>query len=275
MLPGLLILRLLAATDEPSRETERFRLYKFQQPIGVERVVRDHRADGTTEIRASFAFTDRTTTVPLSATLTLAKDGSVRHFQEWGLTSRFTSVDDRVSVDAGRVTIERMGQVTTAPPPPVFFVADGYAPVAITEQLWRYWRDHGRPAEMPLFPSGKASFRSRGKEEVTDDDGKKVTLDRFSLGGLEWGRETIWFDSEGRLVALKAVDAEFDHFEATRTGYSEALPTFVASAAADGMAALQELSGPLRTAPGDSGPLAFTGATLIDATGAPPVSGCR
>ena len=44
--------------------------------------------------------------------------------------------------------------------------------------------------------------------------------------GLAWGRETVWMDSEGRLAALKAVDAEFDHFEATRSGYSEFLSCF-------------------------------------------------
>jgi hypothetical protein len=36
----LLLLRLLAATAEPARETVEFRLYKFQQPIGIERVIR-------------------------------------------------------------------------------------------------------------------------------------------------------------------------------------------------------------------------------------------
>lgn len=271
MLFWLMILRFLAAPNDAARQMEEFRLYKFQQPIGVENVVRERRADGTTEIRSSFAFRDRNQTVPLSATLTLAKDGSVVRYQEWGSTSRFSQVDDRVTVEDGAVTVERDGKVTTTRAPARFFAADSYAPVAITEELWRYWSSHGRPEELALFPSGKASFEPRGKEEVTDDDGKKVSLERFALIGLEWGRETIWFDSEGRLVALKAVDAEFDHFEATRMGYSETLPAFVASAAADGMAALAKLSLPAPEAGDESEPLAFVGATLIDATGAPPV----
>jgi imidazolonepropionase-like amidohydrolase len=267
----LLILGLLATPAGPARETEDFRLYKFQQPIGAEQVIRDPRPDGTTEIRSNFSFTDRMRTVPLAATLTLAKDGSVLRYQEWGSTSRFSQVDDRVSVEGGAVTIERDGKVIRARAPALFFTADSYAPVVVTEQLWRYWTSRGRPSEIPLFPSGRASFEPRGKEEVTDDDGKKVTLDRFALIGLEWGREMVWFDSDGRLAAVKAVDAEFDHFEAVRRGYTQALPTFVASAAADGMAALAELSGPMLAAPSDSGPVAFVGATLIDATGAPPV----
>src|SRR5580765_6204252 len=220
----LLFLRFLAATAEPAREIEEFRLYKFQQPLGIERVIRVHNPDGTTEIRTNFSFTDRNTTVPLAAELTLAKDGTPLQYRQWGSTSRFTRVDDRVWVEGGAVTVERDGKVEKSRAPAAFFSADGYAPVAVTEELWRYWSSHGRPAELPLLPSGRVSFESRGKDDVTDDQGKRVSLERFALTGLEWGRETLWMDSEGRLAALKAVDAEFDHFEATRSGYSQALP---------------------------------------------------
>ena len=267
----LLLLRLLAVPAAPARETETFRLYKFQQPIGIERVIRVNNPDGTTEIRTNFSFTDRNTIVPLAAELTLGKDGTPLHYREWGSTSRFTGVDDRVSIDGGTATVERDGKVERSRAPAAFFTADAYAPVAITEQLWRYWSSHGRPAELPLLPSGRVSFQSRGKDEVTDDDGKQVSLERFALTGLEWGRETLWMDSEGRLAVLKSVDAEFDHFEAVRSGYSKALAGLVARAAADGMEALQEISRPLRAAPDDTGAVAYVGATLIDATGAAPV----
>ncbi|HKD10830.1 MAG TPA: amidohydrolase family protein, partial [Thermoanaerobaculia bacterium] len=115
------------------------------------------------------------------------------------------------------------------------------------------------------------SFEARGEEEITDDAGRKVKLERFALTGLEWGRETIWLDSEGRLAGLKGVDAEFDHFEATRSDYSQALSTFVASAAADGMASLREVSRSTLAAPDEPGPVAYVGANLIDATGAPAI----
>jgi len=266
----LLLLRFLAAAAEPAREIEEFRLYKFQQPLGIERVIRVHNPDGTTEIRTNFSFTDRNTTVPLAAELTLGKDGTPLQYRQWGSTSRFTRVDDRVSIEGGAVTVDRDGKVEKSRAPAAFFSADGYAPVAVTEELWRYWSSHGRPAELPLLPSGRVSFESRGKDDVTDDQGKRVSLERFALTGLEWGRETLWMDSEGRLAALKAVDAEFDHFEATRSGYSQALPGLVARAAADGMEGLREISRPMLAAPDDGAPVAYTGATLIDATGAPP-----
>src|SRR5262245_50773411 len=123
----LLIAGILAPGPEAARETETFRLYKFQQPIGIERTIRDRRPDGTTEIRVNFSFTDRSTTVPLSATLTLARDGSAIRYQAWGSTSRFTRLDDRISVEGSAVTVEREGSVSTARAPAAFFVADGYS----------------------------------------------------------------------------------------------------------------------------------------------------
>src|SRR6185369_6149055 len=268
----LAVLRVFAMGADSGRETEIFRLYKFQQPIGVERSIRVRHPDGSEDIRTAFSFTDRNTTVPLAAEMSLGRDGSVSRYQVWGSTSRFTQLDDRVSVEGGTVSIERNGSVKTVKAPVVFFVADSYAPVVATEQLWRYWAAHGRPAELTVFPAGRVSFERRGKDEVTDDSGKSVSLERYALSGLAWGRETVWMDSEGRLAALKAVDAEFDHFEATRSGYSEALGALVASAAADGTAALAEVSRPALAAPEEAGPVAFVGGTLIDATGAPAVA---
>src|SRR5712672_778247 len=135
----LAALRLSALGADSVRETEIFRLYKFQQPIGI----------------------------------------------------------------------ERNGSVKTVKAPAVFFFADSYAPIVATEQLWRYWAAHGRPAELTVFPAGRVSFERRGKDEVTDDAGKSKSLERYALSGLAWGRETVWMDSEGRLAALKAVDGEF------------------------------------------------------------------
>ena len=260
----LLAFRVLASGPDAARETETFRLYKFQQPIGIERAIRVKQPDGTTEVRVNFSFTDRNTTVPLSAILTLAKDGSAVRYQAWGSTSRYSQLDDRVSVEGGTVTIERGGSVAKAPAPSAFFFADGYSPVVVTQELWRYWSSHGQPAALPVFPSGSIAIERRGKDDVTDDEGKPSTLERFSVAGLGWGRETLWVDKDGRLAALKAVDAEFDHFEATRSGYSGALSAFVASAAADGLAALSEVSKPALAAPEETGTVAFVGGKLID-----------
>ena len=92
----------------------------------------------------------------------------------------------------------------------------------------------------------------------------------FTIEGLIWGRETLWFDSEHELVAAITTDAEFDHFEAIREGYESALREFVGKAASDEMSGLAELS---KTIPGShASTLAIVGATLIDGTGAAPIA---
>jgi hypothetical protein len=122
-----------------------------------------------------------------------------------------------------------------------------------------------------LFPAGEARFERRGEDAVTDDDGKSKRLERYALNGIAWGRETLWFDDARHLAVAKMVDDEFDHFEATRDGYSSVLAALVARAAQDGMAELEEKSRLFLADPGSTGPLALVGATLVDGTGAPPV----
>ena len=185
----LLILRILAPEAGPVRETETFRLYKFQQPIGIERSIRARRPDGTTEIRTTFSFTDRNTTVPLVGDAD-ARPGRVgRRATRRGArppASRSSTIGSRSKAArsrssgtarsrrcARRRALLRRGRVR--------------AGRRRREQLWRYWAAHGRPAALPVFPSGTVSFERRGKDEVTDDDGKPASLDRYSLSGLGVG----------------------------------------------------------------------------------------
>ena len=99
---------------------------------------------------------------------------------------------------------------------------------------------------------------------------KDEKLDRYTVEGLIWGRETLWFDTNRNLVAAITTDAEFDHFEAIRDGYESALGDLVGRAGADNMSALADIS---KGIPGShSSTLAIVGATLIDGTGGAPVA---
>lgn len=261
---------LLAAAVAPpaSRSTVTYTLHKFQQPIGTERSIVVREGDRSERIRTVFTFTDRTTPVPLAAELALSADGSARRFAAWGSTSRIARVDDRVDVARGRITIEQDGRAREVAAPGSFFVSTAYAPVIVTDRLWRYWSSHGRPSDIPLFPNGHAAIELRGRDEVKDAEGRPLSLERYTLMGRSWGRETFWIDPTGALAAFKGVDTEFDHFEAVRPDVIEALPALVASAAADGVAALRDALPP---SPAEAGPVAYEGATLIDGTGAAPV----
>src|SRR4051812_8212996 len=99
----LLLLTVFIANLAPAAPAERsrtqFALYKMMNRIGVETVIVERGDDGS-EMHSAFAFTDRRTTVPLSATLTLGKDGAPTRFAIWGKTSRWSDIDVTVTVDA-------------------------------------------------------------------------------------------------------------------------------------------------------------------------------
>ena len=129
----------------------------------------------------------------------------------------------------------------------------------------RYWATHGSPAELTTLPSGMVRIKPREDDNIIVG-GKAQKLTRYTVEGLIWGRETLWFDAGRTLVAEISTDAEFDHFEAIRDGYESALGDFVARAGADNMAALADISKGISGSRAET--LALVGETLIDGTGA-------
>jgi len=244
-----------------------FTLYKFQQAIGQERY-RVTRNGDRLVLADSFSFTDRGSKVPLSTTLETSSAGDPLSFQIKGRVSRQSSIDAAVTVRDDSVTIRIDSGSRTIPRPASAFTISGYAPVALQQALIRYWQSHGRPAALTMLPSGQVMIERRGSDTLTFG-GSAVALERFSIAGLIWGRETVWFDRAGQLAALVSIDAEFDHFEAIRSGYEAGLTTFVARAAVDAGAALAELA--RKTQPVGEDRFALVGATLIDGTGGRPV----
>ena len=263
---SLLVLVQTPAPQPPEQVS--FFLHKMQQRIGVEHSIVTRGPDGI-DIRTTFGFTDRGTTVPLAALLQLDRDGTPRRLEVWGRTSRFSRVDDRVVVTGQTLRIEQAGVVKEQKVPDGFFVSSGYAPAIVIQELLRHWQSHGRPAELPVLPLGPVKVQARGRETLRRDDGTTADADRWSISGLGWGRTTAWTDARGGLIGLKTVDAEYDHFEAVRLGWSAALKAMVASAASDGMAELAESSTVLPL--NNDRQLALVGGTVIDASGRPPL----
>jgi imidazolonepropionase-like amidohydrolase len=259
---------LFAQSNTPSVETGKFRLHKFEQPIGEETYTITPEG-GTLTLKSEFEFTDRGSKVPLTATLRTSDSYVPQSFVIKGKTSRMSDIDTEVTVDGANATIRQGKDTHTVTTPPSFFTISGYAPVAVQMELIRYWRTHGSPAELATLPSGAVKIQDRGAESI-DVDGHSISVERYTVQGLIWGLETLWMDSNNNLAALVSTDAEFDHFEAVREDYESVLAKFVASAARDEMAALTELSQKL---PGRrTGTFAFVGATVINGTGKSPIA---
>jgi imidazolonepropionase-like amidohydrolase len=249
-------------------EQGKFTLHKFEQAIGVETY--QVRRDGDSlSVQMDFKFTDRGSPVPLTATFKSAQDLTPHAFEIKGRTARPVTIDEAVSIDNGNVHLRtRDKHSDTAAPSGPFFTIAGYAPTTMQMLMVRYWASHGSPTQLPTLPAGSVKIEPRGQDTI-HVGAKEEKLDRYTIEGLIWGRETLWFDANRNLVASVTTDAEFDHFEAIRDGYESALGDFVGRAGSDGMSALADIS---KGIPGShTSTLAIVGATLIDGTGAAPV----
>ncbi|MEO8705269.1 MAG: amidohydrolase family protein, partial [Kofleriaceae bacterium] len=257
--------QLPAATDE----TTTFVLSKFAAEIGSEEDTYVANAAGGIDAKAVFAFRDRTTTVPLAATVSLDREGRLVGYHAWGATSRGTSIDDSIVAVAGGFEVTRQHAKRTRVAPAGLAVAvSSYAPMLTLELALQAWNQHGRPATLAMLPEGTLTIESRGPETF-DNLGTQVTLEHLAIVGLVWGREDAWLDGKGRLVAVVTRDDEFDHFEAMRRGFTGLMPQLLKRAAADGSA---WLGAHARTAVRPTAAtFALAGGRLVDGTNRAPV----
>jgi len=254
--------------DAPPSVEGHLKLHKFEQAIGEERYT-ILRSANEIAVSSSFEFTDRGTKVPLTAKLKTSNDLTPLSFSIQGDVARGTPIDASVEAAEKKVRVRLEKDSKELERPANFFFVAGYAPAAMQMMLLRYWDGAGRPAKLLTFPAGEVSIEDRGSDKFIVD-GTSLTLERFSVAGLTWGRETLWLDAKKNLAALVTVDSEFDHFEAVEPKYEAALGEFVKRAASDEMVALADISKSFRTAPGP-GATALVGATLVDGTGAPAI----
>jgi len=264
---ALALLPALLGAQQPVLEQGKFRLHKFEQPIGEEtyQITRDGKSLAVT---MDFKFTDRGQDVPLSATFSGDADFTPQAFEIRGKTSRISSIDEVIEVRPSNLLIRDHDRSREAAHPPRFFTIAGYAPTTMQMLMVRYWTAHGSPSDLPVPPDGRIQIEPRGLDTVSMG-GRSYSFSRYTVRGLIWGRETLWFNPHNELVAAVTTDAEFDHFEAVREGFEGALGQFVAHAGTDGMAAMAELSRSVETS--RSPAIAFVGANVVDGTGRAPL----
>lgn len=254
-----------AVAQSSSEERGTFVLHKFAKAIGKETYTLS-RTDGTQTLTSDFLFTDRGSPVPLKTTYVATAHGEPVSLTLDGRSSRMSELKDEFRLDSSAHQLARthQGKTTTLPAPAGAFLIDGYSPVAMQQMLVRFWLAHGRPAEIPTPPTGSVRIQPAGDLVV---HGSK--LHGYVVSGLIWGVESLWMDDAQNLAALVSTDAEFDHFEAIRDTYADALPQFIATAAKNDFAALALITASAKHKPAKK--LAIVNVTLIDGLGAAPV----
>jgi imidazolonepropionase-like amidohydrolase len=260
---------LLAATclraDQPAASGT-FVLHKFAKAIGKETYSITEQGERYT-LTSQFEFTDRGSKVPLETKFAARTNGLVPiSYRAKGKSSRFSDMDDAVTVEGKRLSIVSSSKKETAAATGSWFITDGYSPVAMQEQMMRWWLAHGRPQEFTVYPTdARVRIAAAGPLDVS---GK--SMQGYTVAGLIWGEESLWMDDAQNLAALVSTDAEFDHFEAVREPYESSLSVFIAAAVKADLAALAQLTANASAARSER--LAITGATLENSTGAAPVS---
>ena len=210
-----------------------FFLHKFAQNIGKEtyRVKKD--ANGYVyEVR--FRFVDRGSPVPLQARLSVTRDFEPLSFWIKGNTSRFSTINDSVSIQNGMAMIRVNDSSYTKKVESPGFTVGGYSPGTVQMVLLQYWKRHGRPARVQLLPTGSVTIRKLGNDSLSFSN-LSLILERYVISGLIWGNELVWTDTRGNLVCLITNDAEGDKLEMMQEKYEALLPELIGRAATYGM----------------------------------------
>jgi hypothetical protein len=166
-LASIILVTLPAAAQEPV-EQGKFRLHKFEQPIGEE-TYQIRRGAASVAVTVDFKFTDRSSAVPLSATFRGAGDYTPQSFEIKGRTSRISSIDQAVEVQPDKIRLRNRDQWSEIAAPAQFFTIAGYAPATMQMLMVRYWSKHGTPAELAALPTGKVKITAHGKDEIVVD----------------------------------------------------------------------------------------------------------
>lgn len=219
-----------------------FTLFKYQHVVGKEVDTCRATNDGEScDARVQLDFTG--SSIVLDAHIETDRTGRPTAFRAKGQNSTRSFVD---------IDVPNVPAAGTA------FTLEQNLPVLVQERLLSYWRQHGRPAAIPLLPAGKARIRVRGALRLPSGE----HLTRYTVHGVTWGNETVWTTDAGELVAVVGTDAEEDRFEAVRPRDESALRAFVDQAAADAVEDLEAAGRVVR--PVAAGRFAITHVTVLD-----------
>jgi imidazolonepropionase-like amidohydrolase len=262
----LLLVALLLSAFALKGEEGHFRLHKFKQLIGQETYSVEKVLEGR-KISSDFMFRDRGTRVALKGSMVLRADGTVFRLDLKGSTCRGNSLNLEIDGSEAPVRVLRNGERQLCENCGGIGIGS-YAPIAFQQELVRLWIRKGRPGRMDTLPSGQIRIWKSGEDNL-HIDGKAYRLSRILISDLSWGQESLWIDRKGRLIALVGTDTEFDHFEAVRDGFEEALPHFIRMGAMDQLRNLSRDDQDPSLA--GTAMFAVSGALLIDGTGREPI----
>jgi imidazolonepropionase-like amidohydrolase len=274
------------ANSEPTVEKGSFKLHSLLHAIGEETYEVKRASGDELVMSVSSELTDRSNKRSITATLRMKTDFTPAGYEQDRGGARATVIAPtpgqtaRLAASAGTDSVEfasgaatvREGETSRAITPAAkFFVGFGASPVSVQMMMVRYWANHGRPTGLEILRAVPGAPDVEIESVGTDNiivEGKPVTLARYTVANLVFGREILWMNTQGQLAALMTFAGGLP-FEAVRTEYESALSELFHLGVGQEMrdlAAIEKQVPPERT-----GSFAIVGATLVDGTGRPPM----
>jgi hypothetical protein len=173
--------------------------------------------------------------------------GNLESLEVTGYTPSGSRTHTAVTIDGSDVVTTESDGTAKQKAPAQFFAITGSLPAITHVPLLQYWQAHGSPQTLRVFPDRTVSIQFRG-EDTVETSGQKHSLKRYAVTGVMWSRETMWVDSDERLIALVT------HYQAgdvptllqvVRDGYLTSLPFFVKKAVEDDEAEFLRQATPL------------------------------
>ncbi|NNF32937.1 MAG: amidohydrolase family protein [Saprospiraceae bacterium] len=237
-----------------------FIVYRRQSPIGEETYRIKSNEDGVI-VTSLQGENERGRITGVDAELRLTKDLVPTYYYNRRLTSSDTINIFKMEIDdANMVSIsEKHFDVITTKAPDIFFPLHSNIPAAMEMMLYHYYFKNNLKDGVPTLPRGEVTIQHKGTDDVVIK-GKKITLDRYVVEGINWGGRTVWLDESKNLIAL--VKANTQIREMVRKGYEEALPVFIAGNVTEQMDALSTYTKDLKI---EQAPItALVGGNVVD-----------
>jgi imidazolonepropionase-like amidohydrolase len=259
----------IATTLSLPAETGSFTIHRMLHALGEERYNIAPSAGGLT-LNTTLEYPDRGRKRGTKAVLRMNSDYTPVSLQLTGEEGPYS-----LNIRGGLASVQELGASRDFAASGRYFAIYGASPFAIQMVMLRYWKAHGRPAELSVLRTSSVAapieIEPAGQDSITVS-GRQVSLERYTIANLTFGREIVWINAQGDLAAAMVFAGNVAgavSIEVVRDEYESALPQLYRKGLVQEMANLKIGN---QISPEQTGAFAISSATLIDATGAPPVA---
>jgi imidazolonepropionase-like amidohydrolase len=259
-----LLIAAVSISSAAHAETGSLTIHMILHAVGEERY-EVAPVDGGLKLLTTFEYTDRGNKRATVAELSMASDYTPLSLEIQGRPTK-------ARVQGGSATVEEDAKNRTFTAPAEYFTIFGPSPFAVQMMMMRYWNAHGRPARLPVLRASAdapaVEIELQGHDSIAFH-GAMISLDRYTIANLMFGREIVWMNENGELAAAMTFAGGLP-MEAVRTEYESAFPQLYRSGVRQelkNLDAIGSMAPPERT-----GTFAIVGARLVDVTGAPPLN---